>query len=86
MTRTDVTYGQLDKALLSLGFRCRTVDVDGQARVYEHEARPEATIILPAFAGADRVLDYHLVAVRTTLDLNGIADPSEFAARLKKAA
>ena len=40
MTRTDVTYGQLDKALLSLGFRCRTVDLDGQARVYEHEARP----------------------------------------------
>ena len=32
MTRTDVTYGQLDKALLSLGFRCRTVDLDGQYR------------------------------------------------------
>jgi hypothetical protein len=84
--RTDVTYGQLDKALLSLGFRCRIVDMDGKARVYEHEARLEATIILPAFAGTDRVLDYHLAAARTTLDLNGIAVLSEFAARLQKAA
>ncbi len=86
MTRTDVTYGQLDKPLLSLGFRCRTADPDGQARVYEHEARREATIILPAFAGQDRVVYYHLAAVRTTLDLNGSADPRGFAARLKKAA
>ena len=86
MTRTDVTYGQLDKALVSLGSRCRTVDLDGDARVYEHPGRPEATIILPAFGGDDRVLDYHLAAVQTTLDLNGIADPREFAARLTRAA
>jgi len=86
MTRTDVTYGQLEKVLLALGFRCRTVDMEGQARVYAHEGRPEATIILPAFAMHDRVLDYHLAAVRMTLDLNGIADPRDFAARLKKAA
>ncbi len=86
MTRTDVTYGQLDKALASLGFRRRVVDLDGDARVYEHPERPEATIILPAFGGDDRVLDYHLAAVQTTLALNGIADPSEFAARLRKAA
>jgi hypothetical protein len=86
VTRTEVTYGQLDKALLSLGFRCRVVDLDGDARVYEHPARPEATIILPAFADADRVLDYHLAAVQTTLALNGIADPRDFAARLQKAA
>jgi hypothetical protein len=86
MKRTHVTYGQLDKVLLALGFRCRLMDVDGDARVYEHDARPEATIILPAFAVGDRVLDYHFAAVQTTLDLNGIADPGEFAARLKKAA
>jgi hypothetical protein len=86
VTRTDVTYGQLDKALVSLGFRRRTVDLDGSAHVYEHPGRPEATIILPAFDGGDRVLDYHLSAVQTTVDLNGIAGPREFAARLRKAA
>jgi hypothetical protein len=86
MTRTEVTYAQLDKALLALGYCRRIVDIDGDARVYEHNARPQATIVLPAFAIQDLVLDYHLAAVQTTLDLNGIADPSEFAARLKKAA
>jgi hypothetical protein len=60
--------------------------MEGEARVYEHAARPEATIILPAFAMHDQVLDYHLAAVQTTLDLNGIVDPAEFAARLRKAA
>jgi hypothetical protein len=60
------------------------VTEDPPARVYEHKSS-EASIILPAFPEGDEVLDYHLVAVRTTLDLHGIADPTEFAAKLKKA-
>jgi hypothetical protein len=31
------------------------------------------------------VLDYHLLGMRTSLDLHGIADLAEFAAKLKKA-
>jgi hypothetical protein len=86
MTRTEVTYEQLDRVLRSLGLRCRVVDLDGDARVYEYESRPSATIILPAFSLGDQVLDYHLAAVQTILDLNGIADPGDFEARLKSAA
>src|SRR5437762_1488124 len=70
MKRAEVTYGQLDKVLRLLGFSCRLVTQDPPARVYEHK-QSEASIILPAFPESDGVLDYHLVAVRTTLDLNG---------------
>jgi hypothetical protein len=84
MTRTEVTYGQLDKALRSFGFTCRNVDMDGPARVYEHN-HTTAMFIFPAFPESDSVLDYHLLGVRTSLDLYGIADPTEFAAKLKKA-
>jgi hypothetical protein len=37
MKRTEVTYGQLDKVLRSLGFSCRLVKGDPPARVYEHK-------------------------------------------------
>jgi hypothetical protein len=39
---------------------------------------------LPRFPDRDGLLDYHLVAVRTTLDSFGIADPTTFAAELQK--
>ncbi|HYV35630.1 MAG TPA: hypothetical protein VE988_07995 [Gemmataceae bacterium] len=84
MNTTDITYGQLDKVLRMFGFSCRRLPDEPPARVYEHQ-QAKARITLPAFSESDAVLDYHLVAVRTTLDLNGIADPSEFAAKLKKA-
>jgi hypothetical protein len=84
MKRTDVTYGQLDKVLRSLDFSCRLVTLEVPARVYEHKASG-ALFTLPPFPESDRVLDYHLVAVRTILDANGIADPTTFAAELQKA-
>jgi hypothetical protein len=84
MKRTDVTYGQLDRVLRGLGFSCRVVTEEPPARVYEH---PEsgAWIMLPRFPEDDRVLDYHLASVRTTLDGFGVADPKVFDAKLQKA-
>jgi hypothetical protein len=84
MKRTDVTYGQLDSVLRSFGFSCRTVTLNVPARVYEHK-ESGSLFTLPPFPESDRVLDYHLVAVRTILDANGIADPTTFAAELQKA-
>lgn len=84
MVRTEVTYGQLDKALRALGFTCRMVTQRVESRVYEHK-HTTAMFILPAFPESDHVVDYHLQGVRTSLDLYGIADPTEFAAKLKKA-
>ena len=54
------------------------------ARVYEQKDYG-AIIMLPPFPESDRVYDYHLAAVRVTLNLYGIADPTTFAAELQKA-
>jgi len=84
MKRTDVTYGQLDKVLRSLGFSCRVIKEEPAALVYEHK-ESGASFIIPCFAESELVLDYHLVGARTTLDLFGIADPKVFDANVRKA-
>lgn len=82
--RTDVTYGQLDQALRSLGFTCRVTEEERPARIYEHP-HSLARIALPAYPMKDKVLDYHLVIARIELDNFGIATPAVFAAELQKA-
>jgi hypothetical protein len=84
MKRADVTYGQLDEVLRSLGFACQRITKDGGARRYEH-AQSGAIILLPAYPEDDKVLEYHLLMVRVTLDNFGIADSTAFDARLQKA-
>ena len=85
MTRTDVTYGQLDRTLRSLGFSCRLKETDPPVRVYEHK-ETGAYFSTPPFPETDFVLDYHLVGARTTVSLFGIADAKVFDAKLQKAA
>lgn len=82
--RADVTYGQLDKALRSLGFSCRVVQEEPPALHYEH---PEtgAFLTVPPFPENDRVWEHHLVTARVMLDEFGIADPTAFDARLRRA-
>jgi len=82
--RTEVTYGQLDKVLRSLGFTCRLVKEEPPARHYEHK-ETGAFITVPPFPESDRVLEHHLVTARVTLDGFGIADPKVFDAKLQKA-
>jgi hypothetical protein len=82
--RTEVTYGQLDKVLRSLGFSCRLVKGRPPARHYEH-AGTGAFITLPPFPDGDRVMEHHLVSVRVTLDGFGIVDAKVFDAQLQKA-
>jgi hypothetical protein len=84
MTRTNVTYGQLDKVLRSLRFSCRPGATDPAARLYEHK-ETGALLMLPAVTDEELVLDYHLIMARTMLDEFGIADPSVFARKLQKA-
>ena len=84
MRRTDVTYGQLDKVLRSLGFSCRLVQGRPPARHYEHAATG-AFLTVPPFPQSDPVMEHHLVAARVMLDEFGIADPTVFAAKLQKA-
>ena len=84
MKRTHVTYGQLDKVLRALGFSRKVVTKEPPTSVYDHK-ETGAWIMLPCFPEDELVLDYHLVTVRTTLDGFGIADPSAFDAKLRKA-
>jgi hypothetical protein len=84
MKRTDVTYGQLDRVLRSLGFTCRPGGNEPPGRIYEHK-QAGAIIMLPAFAESDKVYEHHLAAARSELDDFGIADPAVFAAKLQKA-
>jgi hypothetical protein len=84
MNKTDVTYGQLDKVLHSLGFTCRLVNGDPPVRLYDHK-ESGASIMIPPFPDDNQVLDYHLVTARVMLDEYGIAEPTVFAAKLQKA-
>ena len=81
--KTDVTYDQLDKALRSFGFKRHFFETHSKGVRYEHK-ETGARITLPLFPGEDYVLDYHLIAVRGTLDDFGVAKPAVFEAKLKK--
>jgi hypothetical protein len=84
MKRTDVTYGQLDSVLRSLGFSRRLLEEEPPAWVYEHKDSG-AVAMMPPFPKTDFVLDYHLLGARTTVDLFGIGDPKVFDSKLQKA-
>jgi hypothetical protein len=85
MKRSNVTYGQVDKILRSLGFSCRLIKDDPPpTRVYQHK-EAGAMIMLPAFPERQKVFEYHLASVRTELDNFGIADPTTFDSKLRKA-
>jgi hypothetical protein len=83
MTRTEVTYGQVDKVLRALGFTCRVMTQQPPTRLYEHK-ESTAWIMLPVRPDHEHVLDYHLDKVQVTLDGFGIADPTAFASQLQK--
>ena len=74
MKRTEVTYGQLDRVLRSLGFTCQEEKGDPPALRYEHK-ESGALISLPPYPKTDFVYAHHLVGARTTLDLFGISEP-----------
>jgi hypothetical protein len=84
MKRSEVTYGQLDRVLRSLGFHSRLLNGEPPARVYDHK-ETGASFMIPPFPEGDRVLEYHLVTARFMLDQFGIADPQTFDTKLQKA-
>jgi len=84
MKRTDVTYGQLDKALRSLGFSCRVLKREPHSRLYEHK-ETGALLTVPPFPMTEFALPHYLVAARGIVDLFGIADPTVFDAKVRKA-
>ena len=84
MKKTEITYGQLDKVLRSLGFSCRPSKQDPPGLVYEHK-ETGAVIMLPSSPESNKVLEHHLVAARIEVENFGIADSTVFAAKLQRA-
>ncbi|HTU89885.1 MAG TPA: hypothetical protein VMF69_07305 [Gemmataceae bacterium] len=84
MRRTNVSYGQLDRVLRSLGFSCQVVTLTVPTRVYKHE-QSGAVVMMPPYPETDKVLDYHLLGARTAVDGFGIADAAVFDAEIQKA-
>ena len=84
MKRAKLTYEQLDKALLSLGFTCRTDEDEPATQIYKHE-QTGALIMLPTLPKRDRVYEHHMIVVRITLDNFGIPLPSVFDATVNQA-
>ena len=78
----EVTYGAVDKVLQSLGFTCRVLRQEPPARWYEHR-ETGAIVTLPMLPENHRMLPQDLAAVQGTLRVYGIADPLDFAAKLK---
>ena len=84
MKRTDVTYGQLDKVLRSLGFSCRQTKQLPPGRIYEHK-KSGAVVMLPELPETDKIFEHHLVAAQMELNNFGLAVPSVFSAKLENA-
>lgn len=84
MKKTDVTFGQLEKVLRAFGFVCRPGHNKPPGHIFEHPTAG-ALIMLPAFRKRDKIYEHHLLAARTELDNFGIADPTTFDAKLRKA-
>ena len=69
VTTTELTYGQLDRVLRSLGFSSRLVQGKPPARHYEHK-KTGAFITLPPLPEQRHVFEHHLVTVRETLEVS----------------
>jgi hypothetical protein len=84
MKRTDVTYGQLEKALRAFGFTYHQGIRKPPGRIYVHE-QTGATVALPASSESEKVYLHHMVAAELELENFGIADASTFKAQLQNA-
>ena len=84
MKRSNVTYGELDRVLRSMGFTRQPAKDEPPGVVYEHK-KSGAIIMLPTYDESEKVFEHHLAAARTELDNFGLVDPSVFAAKLQKA-
>lgn len=82
--RSNVTFGHLNRMLASLGVSRRVSTEDPSANIYEHSDRGLITV-LPDYSQDQRVLAYHIAAMRHLLDRFGIIDAKDFDAQLQKA-
>jgi predicted RNA binding protein YcfA (HicA-like mRNA interferase family) len=75
MSRPRVTYAELRRMLLDLGF---TETVVPRSHVFFAHQRPGAEVALPIYRANRIVMPHHLIAVRVTLDATGLMDRDDF--------
>ena len=77
-----ITYGQLEKFLLSLGFkRLRAAG----SHVYFEHAPSKAAVVVKDYAPQEKLPSYKLSATRETLHSFGLLDREEFNKALEHA-
>jgi predicted RNA binding protein YcfA (HicA-like mRNA interferase family) len=81
MNRT-ITYGQLEKFLLGLGFK--RLRAPG-SHVYFDHAPSKAAVVVKDYASHEELPAYKLSAARETLHYFGLLDREEFDAALENA-
>ena len=75
--KTDISYGQLEDALLALGFKKHTGI--GRGTQFTHPSS-DAIILLTRYARSARALERHLVVTQAVLHEYGLLDKDEFLA------
>jgi hypothetical protein len=75
MRNPRITFGQLRRLLLDLGF---TETVTPKSHVFFAHQPSGAELALPIYRSNRIVLPHHLVSVRVTLDANGLMDKDDF--------
>ncbi|WP_446880057.1 type II toxin-antitoxin system HicA family toxin [Phormidesmis sp. 146-33] len=77
----DVTFADLEKLLLRLGFICR--QTVGTHQVFQHAAS-STLIVLPGYKPQELLRPVHLVSVRKILAENGLITSAAFDGFLEK--
>ena len=75
MSRPKVTFAELRRMMLDLGF---TETVVPKSHVFFAHPRSGAEIALPIYRPNRFVLPHHLISVRITLDATGLMDRADF--------
>lgn len=81
---SEITYGQLDGILRSLGFTSFDAPIQPPTRMYEHKPSG-AEVFLPILPSDQRVYLHHLATTKMALEDFGVLSQDEFEARLRKA-
>jgi hypothetical protein len=74
MMSASVTYGDLRRQLLDLGFE----DQSGEHLVYQHPKVKAALLRMALHELGEPMLERDLVAARAVLELNGLMERDEF--------
>jgi hypothetical protein len=75
MTHEPITFADIKKLLLQLGFEALVNDLGNKVFRYPNS---NIMIILPAYQADETILSHHIDMIRHTLDFSDIMSPATF--------